>query len=71
VVVGVSAAELIAVGEEMLGGRLIATGSFPGTPAITAATAYALFQTVVTALVALRCGRLSSATGGVAQRART
>jgi BASS family bile acid:Na+ symporter len=49
---------------------VIATGSFPGTPAITAATAYALFQTVVMALVALGWGRLSSATGSIAQRAR-
>lgn len=38
---------------------VIATGSFPGTPAITAATAYALFQTIVMALAALAWGGLS------------
>lgn len=37
---------------------VIATGSFPGTPAITSATAYALFQTVVMALVALAWGKM-------------
>jgi BASS family bile acid:Na+ symporter len=40
---------------------VIATGSFPGTPAVTAATAFAIFQTVVLALVALGWGRLASA----------
>ncbi len=39
---------------------VIASSSFPGTPAVTATTAYALFQTVVIALVALVWGRLSS-----------
>lgn len=39
---------------------VIASGSFPGTPAITAATAYALFQTIVMALVALAWGRLAA-----------
>jgi BASS family bile acid:Na+ symporter len=43
---------------------VIASGSFPGTPAVTAATAYALFQTIVMALVALGWGRLSSAAAG-------
>lgn len=38
---------------------VIAAGAFPGTPAITAATAYALFQTLVMALIALAWGRLS------------
>ena len=38
---------------------VIATGSFPGTAAITSATAYALFQTIVMALVAVAWGRLS------------
>jgi BASS family bile acid:Na+ symporter len=38
---------------------VIATGSFPGTPAITAATAYALFQTILMALAALQWGRLA------------
>jgi bile acid:Na+ symporter, BASS family len=36
---------------------VIATGSFPGTAAITSATAYAIFQTVFIALVALAWGR--------------
>jgi BASS family bile acid:Na+ symporter len=40
---------------------VIATASFPGTPAVTAATVFALFQTVVVALVALGWGRLASA----------
>lgn len=38
-------------------GLVIATASFPGTPAVTAITAYALFQTIVMALVALGWGR--------------
>jgi bile acid:Na+ symporter, BASS family len=37
---------------------VIATGSFPGTPAVTAALAFAIFQTVVLALVAVAWGRL-------------
>lgn len=40
---------------------VIATSSFPGTPAITSATAYALFQTVLIALVALLWGRTTPA----------
>jgi bile acid:Na+ symporter, BASS family len=36
---------------------VIATGSFPGTAAITSATAYAIFQTVFIALVAMAWGR--------------
>jgi len=36
---------------------VIASGSFPGTAAITAATAYGIFQTVVIALIALLWGR--------------
>jgi BASS family bile acid:Na+ symporter len=39
---------------------VIATGSFAGTEAVTAATAFALFQTVVMALIALGWGRLAS-----------
>jgi predicted Na+-dependent transporter len=39
----------------------IAASSFAGTPAVTAATAFALFQTVLMALVALGWGRLASA----------
>jgi len=36
---------------------VIAGGSFPGTPAVTFATAYALFQTVVTAIAVFAVGR--------------
>jgi BASS family bile acid:Na+ symporter len=36
---------------------VIATGSFPGTPAITATTTYAIFQTIVIALIAFLWGR--------------
>jgi BASS family bile acid:Na+ symporter len=36
---------------------VIATGSFAGTKAVTAATAFAIFQTIVMALVALAWGR--------------
>jgi BASS family bile acid:Na+ symporter len=39
---------------------VIATASFPGTKAVTAATAFALFQTIVVALLALGWGRLAS-----------
>ena len=39
-------------------GLVIVSGSFPGTPAVTAATAYALVQTIVIALIALGWGRL-------------
>jgi BASS family bile acid:Na+ symporter len=35
---------------------VIATASFPGTPAVTAALAYALFQTIVLALLAAAWG---------------
>jgi BASS family bile acid:Na+ symporter len=41
-------------------GLVIVTGSFPGTAAITSATVYALFQTIVMLLVALAWGRLTS-----------
>jgi bile acid:Na+ symporter, BASS family len=40
---------------------VIATASFPGTPAVTAATAFAIFQTIVMALTAVIWGRLKSA----------
>jgi BASS family bile acid:Na+ symporter len=40
---------------------VIATGSFAGTKAVTAATAFAIFQTIVMALVALSWGRLLAA----------
>jgi BASS family bile acid:Na+ symporter len=43
---------------------VIATGSFAGTKAVTAATAFAIFQTVVMALVALGWGRLLAAPAG-------
>ena len=38
---------------------VIATASFPGTAAITSATAYAIFQTITVAIVALAWGRLT------------
>ena len=38
---------------------VIATASFPGTAAITSATAYAIFQTVAIGLVALAWGRVT------------
>jgi bile acid:Na+ symporter, BASS family len=40
---------------------VIATGSFPGTPAVTSALIYAVFQTIVLALLALVWGRRASA----------
>jgi BASS family bile acid:Na+ symporter len=46
---------------------VIATSSFPGTPAVTATLAFALFQTIVLALVALGWGRLAPRTPGFAQ----
>ena len=39
---------------------VIATGSFAGTQAVTAATAFAIFQTIIMAVVALGWGRLVS-----------
>jgi bile acid:Na+ symporter, BASS family len=44
---------------------VIATGSFPGTPAVTATMAFALFQTVVLASLAVAWGRLSPTPLGV------
>ena len=41
---------------------VIATGSFAGTPAVTATLAFALFQTILLALVALGWGRLAPIT---------
>jgi bile acid:Na+ symporter, BASS family len=38
---------------------VIATSSFPGTTTVAATTAYALFQTLSIALIALCCGRMS------------
>jgi predicted Na+-dependent transporter len=46
---------------------VIATASFPGTPAVTAATAFGLFQTILMALVALGWGRLASARDSTAE----
>ena len=43
-------------------GLVIATSSFPGTPAVTATLAFALFQTILLAMVALAWGRLAPAT---------
>ena len=40
---------------------LIVTGSFPGNLSVGSATAYALFQTIVIAFVALAWGRLTPA----------
>src|ERR1043166_1536274 len=40
---------------------VIAMASFPGTPAVTAATAFGLFQTILVALAALAWGRLATA----------
>ena len=44
---------------------VIVGGSFPGTPAVAATTAYALFQTIVTALVVIAIGRKSGGVRGV------
>ena len=41
---------------------VIAVASFPGTPAVTAATAFGLFQTILVALIALAWARLAAAT---------
>jgi hypothetical protein len=38
---------------------VIATASFPGTAAVTSATAYAIFQTLTVAIVVLVRGRLT------------
>ena len=48
-------------------GLVIAGGSFPGTPAVTFTTAYALLQTVVTALAVLVVGRRLAASPDTAQ----
>ena len=40
-------------------GLVIAAGSFPGTAAVTSATAYGIVQTILIALVALAWGRLT------------
>lgn len=46
---------------------VIATGSFPGTPAVTAALAFGLFQTIVLAFLALGWGRLVPAAPPIAR----
>lgn len=48
---------------------VIATSSFPGTAAVTTATAYAIFQTVVIALVAFALGRFSRDMPMIVQKA--
>jgi BASS family bile acid:Na+ symporter len=45
---------------------LIAISMMPGTAAVTAATAYALVQTIGAAIVAMAWGRISARSGGVA-----
>jgi BASS family bile acid:Na+ symporter len=50
-------------------GLVIVTASFPGTPAITSATAYAIFQTVTIALLALAWGRHTRSVQFVEQKA--
>jgi predicted Na+-dependent transporter len=47
---------------------VIATGSFLGTPAVTAALVYGVFQTLAMALVALLCGRLETMKEPIAGR---
>jgi bile acid:Na+ symporter, BASS family len=47
---------------------VIATGSFPGTPAVTAALVFAIFQTIVLALAAAAWGRLSHDDTGAVQK---
>jgi len=42
-------------------GLVIAGGSFPGTPAVTFVTAYALIQTVAVALAVTAVGRSTAA----------
>jgi BASS family bile acid:Na+ symporter len=49
---------------------VIVTGSFAGTPAVMATTAFALFQTILMALVALLWGRFVRARGGTAPQAQ-
>ncbi len=39
---------------------VLVTGSFPGTPAVSAATAYALFQTILLAIVFMMWGKATS-----------
>jgi BASS family bile acid:Na+ symporter len=48
-------------------GLVIATGSFPNSPAVTATLAFGLFQIVVMALVALGWGRLAPSDGTISR----
>lgn len=48
---------------------VIVSASFPGTPAIVSATAYALFQTIVVAMIALALGRFTATPVAAKQRA--
>jgi BASS family bile acid:Na+ symporter len=48
---------------------VIATASFPGTAAITSATAYAIFQTITVAILALAWGRFTRDLPTVVRRA--
>src|SRR5207302_1219895 len=45
-------------------GLVIATGSFPGTAAVTAATAYGIFEIVGSLLLALGWGRVAAVPTG-------
>jgi BASS family bile acid:Na+ symporter len=47
-------------------GLVIAGGSFPGTPAVTFTTAYALFQCILVALVAIALGRRTATAASAA-----
>jgi BASS family bile acid:Na+ symporter len=46
---------------------VIATASFPGTPAVTSALAYALFQTIILALMAVAWGRWAASASAAAE----
>jgi BASS family bile acid:Na+ symporter len=52
-------------------GLVIATSSFPRTPAVTAVVAYALFQTIVLSLLAMGWGRCTVPTRRTAGGRRT
>jgi predicted Na+-dependent transporter len=48
---------------------VVATGSFPGTAAITSTTAYAIVQTIAVGLIALAWGRLTPTIHLIRQKA--
>jgi len=50
-------------------GLVIVTASLGGTPAVTAATAFGLFQTLLMALIALRWGKAAFARVAAAKQA--